>query len=86
MTKTFTPRQWRLIPKVGTRGRQTQIVNDLGGLIAECDYPNHARLIAATPDLLAALRELVAKYDAQGHDSPELGKARAAIAKAEGQQ
>jgi hypothetical protein len=45
----------------------------------------NARLMAAAPDLLAALRELVAKYDAQGHDSPELGKARAAIDKAEGQ-
>jgi hypothetical protein len=40
----------------------------------------------AVPELLDALRELVAKYDAQGHDSPELGKARAAIDKADGQQ
>lgn len=34
--------------------------------------------------MLAALRDIIAKADKLGHDSPELGKARAALAKAEG--
>lgn len=34
--------------------------------------------------MLDALRDVVAKADRMGHDSPELGKARAALARAEG--
>jgi hypothetical protein len=52
----------------------------------------NARLIAAAPDLLAALKALVAGVERddnpldEGHfqDSPEMEDARAAIAKAEG--
>ena len=42
-----------------------------------------ARLIAAAPDLLAALREMMSAMD-DGSDEPTLVDARAAIAKAEG--
>jgi hypothetical protein len=42
----------------------------------------NAKLIAAAPDLMASLLDMVAKHGAEGGDSPELGKARAAIAKA----
>lgn len=44
----------------------------------------NARLIAAAPDLLEALRPL-AKQDCESHDCP-LQQARAAIAKAEGKE
>jgi hypothetical protein len=45
----------------------------------------NARLIAAAPDLLAALKTLCAAYDAcNGDDHPAYALARAAIAKAEG--
>lgn len=49
--------------------------------------PADARLIAATPDLLAALDELteaVGRYVNNVEDWPEITKARAAIAKALG--
>lgn len=45
----------------------------------------NARLIAAAPDLLAALKTLCAAYEAcNGEDHPAYKQARAAIAKAEG--
>ncbi len=55
--------------------------------LAEKDYAN-ARLIAAAPDLLAALRKLDEWHDLIRQDYPEMypafRDARAAIAKAEG--
>jgi hypothetical protein len=45
----------------------------------------NARLIAAAPDLLAALKALCAAYEAcNGEDHPAYALARAAILKAEG--
>lgn len=49
------------------------------------------RLIAAAPDLLAALREMLCQfadheqYDEDGYDTAAINKARAAIAKATGE-
>jgi len=50
---------------------------------ADHDMAAKARLIAAAPDLLAALKELV---DVVGGDFHALDKARAVIAKAEGRR
>ena len=44
-----------------------------------------ARLIAAAPDLLEALESLLAQVEQYGH-KPECGAARAAIAKAKGEE
>ena len=52
-------------------------------LIAQMVRPADAPLIAAAPELLAALREVVAISDRK-HDAWD--KARAAIAKAEGRE
>ena len=48
----------------------------------------NARLIAAAPDLLAALREYVERHEAEGNPAglPEYELASAAIAKATGDQ
>ena len=54
------------------------------------DYPNdikRAKLIAAAPDLLAALEDLLSYLEGYDHDYPEaapkFNRARAAIAKVE---
>ena len=49
----------------------------------ECDLPN-ARLIAAAPDLLGSLEDMLAVLEARGADGPAMDRARAAIAKAKG--
>lgn len=65
--------QWRIDPRVA----DVFWVNKTGAA--------NARLIAAAPDLLAALRELIADRDAHGWpDFPASERARAAIAKATG--
>ena len=46
----------------------------------------NARLIAAAPELLEALQAFVKYADDVNDDSPELDRARSAIAKATGQQ
>jgi len=62
--------------------------------VCKCDGPNaktNARLIAAAPDLLAALRALITEWDRPREIPADpdwcdaiVGQARAAIAKAEG--
>lgn len=47
---------WRAVPKAGSRLGVSQIVNSLGGLIAECDYPGKAQLMATAPEMLKALK------------------------------
>ena len=63
-----------------------------GGAADACDHTadDDARLIAAAPELLAALRELV-QYDDGSSDEGSygyevLGRCKAAIAKAEGRE
>jgi L-fucose mutarotase/ribose pyranase (RbsD/FucU family) len=49
------------------------------------EYKANARLIAAAPDLLEALKSMCEGFSAlKDSDFPALAKARAAIAKAEG--
>ena len=58
-------------------------------IVAECyglDSGKHARLIAAAPALLEALELMVDTYDNGGWPSSTLVIARAAIAKARGEQ
>src|SRR5712671_3511890 len=53
-----------------------------GEIICKDVTPANARLIAAAPDLLAALRDLVEHpYDGEGRNLAALDRARAAIAK-----
>lgn len=90
MTTKYTPGPWR------TTG--TRIANESRVLIAAvCGASGddnteaaNARLIAAAPDLLAALRELLAKHDEGREDLSDLwpkqaSVARAAIARAVGE-
>jgi hypothetical protein len=91
---THTPGPWTFAADDMREGRYSIIHN---GPIAYCgdttrapgDGASNARLIAAAPDLLAALQELVAEFDTrelpQGHypqDTGGMELARAAIAKA----
>jgi hypothetical protein len=87
-----TPGPWRLTDERGSRWVQSEIedvvcrVFSSGG---KARYEADSRLIAAAPDLLAALRAIVqslADQDDEGlieHAEPMIA-ARAAIARAEG--
>lgn len=56
------------------------------GVIAATDEcMANASLIAAAPDLLAALEDIVLKAEVTGLDDRRMGRARAAIAKARGE-
>lgn len=46
----------------------------------------NARLIAAAPDLLAALRDMLNNFGGNDNETPFIVQARAAIAKAEGKE
>ena len=62
-----------------------RIIDKNGSFIADADYRPNARLIAAAPELLAAL-QAVADYWAGGDVPADIDAAmRAAIAKATGQ-
>lgn len=84
--------QWRYLRSgYGSRNADFDIVNASGGRIASTPYEDKARMIAAVPDLLKALKELVARCDgaegvrADGSNIQTI-QAHAAIAKAEGAQ
>jgi len=62
-------------------GLRYRILDDDNVIIAEVDTEEHARLIAAAPELLEALKEILAR---SGFNQGEWRAARAAIAKAEG--
>jgi hypothetical protein len=103
MEAKHTPGPWHTNGKVhettidGFRTTSVAVsMSEVGRAIA-CVYagfgdgPDNARLIAAAPDMLAALREFVEAFNGD-HDAAiamgldvALGNARAAIAKAEGE-
>ena len=78
--------------------RKELLVELVAGLLMSPNGPTsatNARLIAAAPDLLKALKRFVHIYDRQGANGcgqtvqpvpPEIAAARAAIAKAEGEE
>ncbi len=79
---SHTPGPWRYT-KVGGQSRDFQIVSvGSGGFIAQASHEPYARLIAAAPDLLAALRPMV--DGTYWINDEQVKAARAAIAKAEG--
>ena|SRR3990167_4121062 len=94
-TQTYTPGKWKVLKSTEKAGYH--IVSTTDGLVAECwsgssmrgDAEMNARLIAAAPELLEALRRLCA--DGQNIDpakylptKADWEFAKAAIAKAEG--
>lgn len=78
-----TPGSWTL--KARAMNHQ-QLFGPTPGLIADIHKDEDARLIAAAPDLLAALRDIVSASEANCGDSlaNAINFARAAIAKATG--
>ena len=89
MTKQHTPGPWRYCYSndVGPDDEYFieffEVVNPLGDVIARVDEKPDASLIAATPELLEALRQLCAD---ELHTQEKWDNARAAIAKATGEQ
>lgn len=92
MKAQHTPGPWTANFGSREQGTSGALIRDRVGIVAEA-YPRNpsgteqtenARLIAAAPDLLAAL-QAVDRADAYTHERGEaLAKARAAIAKAIG--
>jgi hypothetical protein len=82
-----TPGPWRV-----SSIRPTQIMDDHGIVIAECldrgtetPFPEaNARVMAAAPDMLALLEEIVEPHELTNDEVLE--QARAAIQKARGEQ
>ena len=89
MTTKHTPGPWHYelhLPR-GSADGYFRITASSGWVIA--DLPddgtdNDARLIAAAPDMLAALKDLLPMWES-GIDEPWVKAARAAITKAEGE-
>jgi len=86
-TDTHTPGPWHM----GKRGGNPAIYGKDGTEVAEIlhgltpEWRGNARLIAAAPEMLAALEELCAdKYLADPINADRMGKAKAAIAKVKG--
>lgn len=86
-----TPGLWTVVNDGPMDGGTVPVwrVRDTGGwtVAGLIEDANHARIIAAAPELLAALKaceDLLAEFAAGGAENPELDIARAAIAKAEG--
>jgi hypothetical protein len=95
MSAQHTPGPWRVSLAGRTKTRGIDILNVHELRIASCPegtwlYRDHetreanARLIAAAPDLLAALEGLFLLLDAGSLYEPQAYAARAAIAKAKG--
>lgn len=94
-TKTkHTPGPWI---DDGHDGKDTQIVNSKWGAVAHVIYNGdcsqrvaNARLIAAAPELLQALEDVILDWETQAAitnaNMPSISTARAAIAKATGKE
>ena len=88
MKAQHTPGPWQQSARqpysvIGTCARDICMILDSGSDIQKAN----ARLIAAAPELLDALKALMSRdLDHRLHGFPELEKARAAIVKAEGAQ
>ena len=83
MNSTHTPGPWDV-----SFGRNDAAIH-AGGTIAMIDdvmtgWRANARLIAAAPDLLGSLEDMLAVLEARGADGPAMDRARAALAKAKG--
>lgn len=77
---THTPGPW-----FTRHNAKSATVGTASGCIVAKTTDADARLIAAAPELLAALKENVRKYESADSDEPPyMERARAAIAKAEG--
>lgn len=83
---THTPGPWRFIE---TRIGISVLAERSGQIIAKSPFRDEqgradALLIAAAPELLAALKEVIELADTLGNEPDWLGKASVAIAKATG--
>ncbi len=93
MNPSHTPGPWRIIDGTEVRGADGTIVCNTADYrvpapAAEAVAVPDAALIAAAPDLLAALQRIIRAADRMPIDSPLDGiidEARAAIARATGQ-
>lgn len=94
MDPKYTPGPWRIgkcygsvvadFPVPGIRGSDE--TESYGGhLVAESISTQNRALIAAAPDLLEALVEMVEWLEQGDHEGPMHTRARAAIAKATGE-
>lgn len=97
MTAQHTPRPWAVYEEAAIDYRPCTIVAECGSRVATCEGGGpgravtkaeeraNAHLIAAAPDLLAALKELMGWHDhTGGWEGEAWNVARTAIAKATG--
>lgn len=89
--KKHTPGTWKVQERKieGEFVTTTHIVSQDGShivIVGPCNIEANASLIAAGPEMLEALQEIIAAADGDGWNQIDAGftKARAAIAKAEG--
>lgn len=84
-----TPGPWKLNSSYTFFGNGTPVASMIASSLADltAEEQANARLIAAAPDLLQALKDLLAVCDEELDDArtPEMRVARRIIAKAEGQ-
>ncbi len=89
----FTPGPWRVVGctvQAGTVEDRNHVVTARCDEIEEYEDfqgegPANARLIAAAPELLAALEDLIAPYNASEEYQAKIDRARAVIKKAKGE-
>jgi hypothetical protein len=99
MTQQHTPGPWkanaiakgRIIGDASAQGAEKIQINNSNATVATVYRPSDARLIAAAPDLLKALKLLLCYYQPNRSEQPVFMKgdtdfARAALAKAYGEE
>ena len=84
----YTPGPWHTAGEQGVQIRSAKDQIAKVWTMRGNEWKANARLIAAAPDLLEALKEIVDAADGAGWEQldPSFKKARAAIAKATGEQ